>query len=141
MQDWLRDFGGLVVAWIGIQVLLAALLGSWAGWTPWERRLGSFVVRATNRRPAPVVPLHRPVEQVAADVRRLRRAFGKEGLRFAKWEGIRQAYDGVLAEAADTLEIAHVLGVLPPGADRDLERVRVERLLEQTGLLPAADAA
>ena len=126
---------------MGVQVLLAAVIGSWVGWYSWERRVGTSVVRMVRPRPAPVVPRRRPVEQLASDLRRLRAAYGQDGVRFAKWEGTRQAYDAALAEAADTFEIAHLLALLPPGVDRDDERARLERLLEGTGLLPTADAA
>jgi hypothetical protein len=141
MWSWLQDFGPLLLAWAGVQVVLAGAIGFWAGWWPWQLRLGAFVARLASPRATPLVPLHRPIEQVSADVRRLRVAFGHEGLRFAKWEGIRRAYDGVLAEAADSLELPHVLSLLPPGVDHDLERVRVERLLEDAGLLPPLRAA
>ena len=140
-MSWLRDFGPLVVTWMGVQVLLMCMFGMWAGWHGWQRRLGATVLRVTDRRPAPLVPLHRPIDQIGADVRRLRAAHGREGMRFAKWEGVRRAYDGVLAEAADSLEVPHALTMLPPGVDLDLERLRVERLLEDAGLLLADRAA
>ena len=141
MWSWLQDFGPLLLAWAGVQVVLAGAIGFWCGWWPWQRRLGAFVVRLVSPRPAPLVPLHRPVEQVAVDVRRLRVAFGHEGMRFAKYEGTRRAYDDALAEAADILELPHSLTDLPPGVDRDLERLRVEGLLEDGGLLPPLRAA
>ena len=141
MWSWLQDFGPLLLAWAGVQVVLAGAIGFWCGWWPWQRRLGSFVVRLVGARPAPVVPLHRPIEQVGADVRRLRESFGHEGLRFAKYEGVRRAYDAALAEAADTLELTHSLTDLPPGIDRDFERMRVEHLLEDAGLLPRLHVA
>ena len=141
MWSWLRDFGPLLLAWASVQVVLAGAIGLWCGWWPWQRRLGALAVRWASPRPAPVVPLHRPIEQVGADVRRLRRAFASEGMRFAKWEGTRRAYDGALAEAADSLELPHALATLPPGVDLDLERVRVEQLLEDAGLLPPLRAA
>ena len=141
MRSWLQDYGPLLLAWAAVQVVLAGAIGYWAGWLPWQRRLGAFAVRMASPRPTPFVPHRRPVEQVGADVRRLRDAFGQEGVRHAKWEGIRRAYDGVLAEAADTLELPHRLDLLPPGADHDLERVRVERLLEKAGLLPPLHVA
>lgn len=141
-MSWLGDLGPLVVAWMGIQVLLMCMFGMWAGWHAWQRRLRTRVMRlARPVRPAPLVPLGRPVEQVAADLRRLRVAFGQEGLRFAKWEGTRLAYDAALAEGADALEIPHLLAILPPGGERDAERTRVERLLEGVGLLPGDCAA
>lgn len=136
MSSWLRDFGPLVVALITVHALLRCMLGMGAGWHGWQRRLGACVVELAHlARPAPLVPLHRPVEQVAADLRRLRVAFGRDGLRFAKWEGTRLAYDAALAEGADTLEIPHLLALLPAGVERDAERMRVERLLEDAGLL------
>lgn len=139
MRGVVLDFGGLLLLWWGIQIVVGAAFGTlWA----WEVRLWEAVVRRVRPEPlAPVVPLHRPVEQVAADLRRLRRAFGREGVPFAKWEGTRLAYDAALAEAADAFEITHLLALLPPGVHRDRERVRVERLLEQTGVLPSSDAA
>ena len=51
----------------------------------------------------------------------------------------RRAYDGVLAECCAALELTHLLGVLPPGPELDVERARVEGLLEDSGLtLPFA---
>ncbi|PKH43654.1 hypothetical protein [Nocardioides alpinus] len=140
MRSWLQDFGLLLLAWIAIQVVFDAVFCS--PWE-WERRTVGRLLRRVRPTPhtAEVVRLRRPIEQVGADVRRLRRAFGQEGMRFAKYEGTRQAYDGVLAEAADTLELTHFLADLPPGVDRDLERVRVEGLLEDAGLLPPLHAA
>ena len=72
---------------------------------------------------------------LAASARRSR-----EGLA-SKYEGCRLAYDRVLAEAADMVEAAHLLDVLPPGTERDHERERVEMLLEHAGLLPRPWAA
>ena len=86
-------------------------------------------------------PLRRPVEQIGADVRRLHEAFHRDGMRFAKWEGCRLAYDAVLTEAAETLELDHLMTLLPPGAERDLERERIEGLLEAAGLLLRPRAA
>lgn len=134
--SWLRDFGPLVVTWMAVQVLLMCMFGMWAGWHGWQRRLGARVAGlARPVGPAPMVALGRPVEQVAADLRRLRVAFARDGLRWAKWEGTRLAYDAALAEGADAFEIPHLLALLPAGVDRDVERARVERLLEDVGLL------
>lgn len=140
MRSWLQDFGPLLLVWIAIQIVFDAVIRS-----PWkrERRIIGRLLRRARRttHAAEMVHVHRPIEQVGADVRRLRQAFGQVGMRFAKYEGTRQAYDGVLAEAADSLELSHVLADLPPGVDRDLERVRVEGLLEDAGLLPPPRAA
>jgi hypothetical protein len=94
-----------------------------------------------QHRTADVIPLHRPVEQVGADLRRLHAAFHRGGMRFAKYEGCRLAYDRVLGEAAEMAGCPHLLAVLAPGAELDRERERVEWLLVQHGLLPPPYAA
>lgn len=56
------------------------------------------------------------------------------GQRFAKTEALRRAYDEVLAEACTALGVTHLLSVLPPGAELDAERARVEWALDCAGL-------
>jgi len=81
-------------------------------------------------------PQSRPIEAIAADLRRLGNRF--HGLdphaSFIKTEAVRGAYDKVLAECCATLEITHLLGVLPPGRERDAERERVEDQLTASGV-------
>ena len=48
--------------------------------------------------------------------------------------GWLEAYDDVLVTACRTLELEQRLGVLPAGSEHDMERERVERLLERNGL-------
>ena len=132
MWSLLLDVGGLVLLGACLQVVWSVVFGTW--WA-WQVRLGRSVARLVRPgQTAEVVPLCRPIEQVAADVRRLRAAFDRPGLTFAKWEGTRQAYDAALAEAADILGAEHRLLQLRPGTLRDFERQRVERLLERSGL-------
>ena len=139
MWSLLQDFGPLLLASFAVQLLLGAVMG---GLWEWERRLGRMLVRLVRGAPpAAVEPLRRPIDQIGADLRRLHGAFRRGGMRFAKYEGCRLAYDGVLAEAAETLEVDHMMATLPPGVDRDLERLRVEWLLEEAGLLPRQHAA
>lgn len=132
------DTLGLGAILLGVVMLpvvgLALLLGDAEGWRWWQA-----VDR--RRRHATVLPMRRPVEQVCADLDRLRTAFGRGGMRFAKWEGCRLAYDQVLAEAADMVDVAHLLTVLPPGTELDVERTRVEVLLEAAGMFPRRRAA
>ena len=142
VRGWFELLGVLLGVYLLGWVALAALRGELREWRSYRavaRRL-----RLIGRRPDPdaeVLPLRRPIEQVAADLRRLHSSFHREGLRFAKYEGCRQAYDRVLAEAADMVEMAHLMEVLPPGAERDGERERVELLLEEAGLLRRPRAA
>jgi hypothetical protein len=94
------------------------------------RRLRNLVRR---RRPE---PLGRPLEQIAADARRLapRALHPPRGTSRAKVVALCYAYDHVLTEACAALDVEHLLGVLEPGDERDLERRRVQDLLWLAGL-------
>lgn len=128
--------------WLG--ALVPLLLWGTLAWTPvvlhrhrasLGRALRSLARWVDVRRRGPE-PSGRPIELVAEDVRRLGARFRHPppGLRFAKYEGLRRAYDQVLAEACGALGLAQLLGVLPPGEELDAERVRVEGLLDAAGL-------
>ena len=90
---------------------------------------------ARRLHPPPPQPRGRPIEQIAVDARRLRVRFRypPNGTRFAKYEGIRRAYDRVLAEACTALGHPHLLEVVRPGDELDAERDRVELLLDSYG--------
>ena len=77
----------------------------------------------------------RPLEQVVADLRRLRLVVGQDARRSAAHQiGNRLAYDRLLSQACDMLEIEHELGRDTAGFERDIERVRVEAELERVGV-------
>jgi len=99
------------------------------------RTLGGPHAGLIRRRPA-LQPDGRPLEVIAQDARRLAARFHQPtpGTSFAKVEGARRAYEHVLTEACLALEVQHLLGVLPPGDELDVERVRVEGLLWLAGL-------
>jgi len=139
MGSWLYLLGAVLLLHVLVRIGVAVLLDELGGWR--SRRVLRRLDDDRVGRRAEVVPLHRPIEDVGADLRRLHASFHREGLRFAKYEGCRQAYDRVLAEAADMVELTHLLAVLPPGPERDRERERVERVLEDVGLLPRPWAA
>lgn len=76
-----------------------------------------------------------PLEQVVADLRRLRLVVGQDAHRSAAHQmGNRLAYDRLLSQACDMLEIEHELTVESSGMERDIERVRVEAELERVGV-------
>jgi hypothetical protein len=76
-----------------------------------------------------------PLEQVVADLRRLRQVVGQDSHRSAAHQmGNRLAYDRLLAQACDMLEIHHDLAVESAGMERDIERIRVEAELERVGV-------
>jgi hypothetical protein len=85
---------------------------------------------------APAVPTRRPVELVAADLRRLGRelALVPSGTPVARRRGLLAAYDDVLREAAAALEVPEHLADVAPAA-REQERTRVLAALRAAGLV------
>jgi hypothetical protein len=77
-----------------------------------------------------------PIEQLAADLRRLRTALaGDEHRSAAHQMGNRLAYDQLLRQICQMLNIEHELGGDSIGIDRDIERFRVEAELERAGVM------
>jgi hypothetical protein len=89
-----------------------------------------------RRRQRQTAPVGRPIEQVAADLRRLGAQLARvpAGAPMARRRGLQAAYDDVLGEAARLLEVAHALDAVPPGRPRDVERLRLQTALAQAGL-------
>ena len=89
-----------------------------------------------RRREQPAAPAGRPLEQVAADLRRLGAQLARvpAGAPMARRRGLQAAYDDVLIEAARLLEVPHRLDAVPPGRARDVERLRVQTALAAAGL-------
>jgi hypothetical protein len=88
--------------------------------------------------PQPSLTTRRPIQVVAADLRRISRqlALVPSGSTLVRWKALWAAYDGVLIEAAEMLEVAHELTEQPAaGVARDVERVRVLAALEGAGLV------
>lgn len=87
--------------------------------------------------PTPPVPLHPPVERIAADLRRLRRMVERPapGTSALRRQSAQQAYDDLLAEACAALGVTHRMATAEPGMDRDVERLRVEDALRRGGLV------
>lgn len=104
-----------------------------------ERRITGSPVRRgpllRRHQPAPE-PLCRPIQVVAADLRRLSRqlALVPAGAPLVRWQALWAAYDDVLREAAAQLGVPHELADTPCGLARDLERLRLLAALEGAGL-------
>ena len=82
----------------------------------------------------------RPLEQLVADLRRLRRTVATDEHRSAARQfGDRLAYDHVLAQICDMVGVQHNLNEETGGHERDLERLRVEAELEGAGLVLSYD--
>jgi hypothetical protein len=102
----------------------------WAG-----RRLAR---RAGLKEPEVARPAGPPIEQIAADLRRL----GKQRIGVAAhspiwFAAVQRAYDDRLSMACLELEIPQHLGELT-GLDQEIERVRIEGELTAAGILLAA---
>lgn len=77
-----------------------------------------------------------PIEQLAADLRRLRGILGTDAHRSAAHQmGNRLAYDKLLMQVCEMLEIEHDLDGDSIGIERDIERIRIEAELERAGLI------
>jgi hypothetical protein len=119
---------------IGGVVAAVAALG-------WSARLvfGSARLPALRRRrtdPEPP-PQRRPIELVAADLRRLARQLERvpAGAPMARRRGLQAAYDDVLVEAALQLAVPQTLTGPPDGRSRDAERLRLQAALSAAGLV------
>lgn len=129
-QPVLQIFFGLLIATITVASVVYALFNwSLLGW------LARLLKRLDPRRSRPK-PQGRPIEQIAHHARRLWRQsrLPERGRSRAKQVAISRAYDDVLAEGCEALGFSHLLRVLPPGEEHDVERDRVEDLLEDAGL-------
>jgi hypothetical protein len=120
---------------VGVPLIVNAVHDLLSG--RWDEHLG-------HRRPSnPVVPgdaaphlRGRPVEQLAADLRRLRVAVASDQRRSATHQlANRVAYDQLLMQACQMLGVAHELGKNTAGSERDIERIRVEAELERAGIV------
>ncbi|MGI9093859.1 MAG: hypothetical protein ACR2FF_10605 [Mycobacteriales bacterium] len=91
-------------------------------------------VRFGHRRPPE--PTGRPLAAIARDLRRLADQAGSRSsdTTFARSRGLELAYDDVLVQACRALEITEAIRAVPPGWQRDIERLRVEACLENAGL-------
>jgi len=110
----------------------------------WINWLADAAFPALRRRLRPRIeqPLGRPIEDIARHVRRLGAEFhaSHPGQSWVKSEAIRRAYDDALTEGCHALQIPTDLTDLDPGTEQDAERLRVEYLLTDAGLIlrPAA---
>jgi hypothetical protein len=117
---------------IGGTVAVFAALIAWTGPVfRWICGIGQR--RRAARNPAPG---RRPLQVVAADVRRLARSITlvPAGAPMARRRALAAAYDDVLIEAADLLEVPNELRTTPEGPARDVERLRLLADLEGAGL-------
>jgi hypothetical protein len=132
MTAALLSLAGITAMLCGAFAALGVLFRLFSG-----QLLADLRARRRARGVPPPVPVHRPIEQVAADLRRLARQLDSvpAGSPHVRRTGLQAAYDDVLAEAAAQFTVPHTLTTLPPGFARDVERLRVEAALADAGLV------
>ena len=120
---------------IGVPLIANALHDLLSG--RWDENLGrEHPSGAADAREAAPHPAGRPIEQLAADLRRLRVAVATDQQRSATHQlANRVAYDQLLMQACAMLNIEHDLGKKTAGPERDIERIRVEAELERAGIV------
>jgi hypothetical protein len=126
----------MILVPVGVVLLYGLLAGRWdAAISNWRESRRQKAERRRNlramRRQQGV-----PLEQVAANLRRLRGVLTVDEHRSAVHQiGDRVAYDQVLIQASEMLQIEHDLAKHSAGMERNIERLRVEAELERAGVV------
>jgi hypothetical protein len=125
----------IILVPVGVVLLYGLLAGRWdAAITNWRESRRQKAERRRNlramRRQQGV-----PLEQVAANLRRLRGVLTVDAHRSVHQISNRAAYDQVLIQASEMLQIEHDLAKRSAGMERDIERLRVEAELERAGVV------
>ncbi len=112
--------------------VLAPTLAFW-GIVRMPRLVDAIGERIRRRR---VVPKGLPIEQLAADLRRVHRLLVQcpDGTPMVRRVATRDAYDELLRQACTAVDVSHELDALPEGMERNMERLRVEEALRDAGL-------
>ncbi len=121
---------------LGVILAVLALVSVLAGWDTYRDHV-LRVGRALHvTEPPPPQPAGPPIERIAADIRRIRAqiAHAPPGMPVARMRGWLDAYDEVLVTACNALGLEEQIRAIPHGAQRNLERERVERALMRAGL-------
>jgi hypothetical protein len=89
-------------------------------------------VRRLRPEPPPS-PQCRPIEVLAADLRRVHQDL-QRGLPMARRRGVWQAYDALLVQACAAVGISQELDSIGDGVERQAERLRIEEALHSAGM-------
>jgi hypothetical protein len=126
----------MILVPVGVVLLYGLLAGHWdaAAISNWRESRRQKAERRRNlramRRQQGV-----PLEQVAANLRRLRGVLTDEHRSAVHQIGNRVAYDQLLIQASEMLQIEHDLAKHSAGMERNIERLRVEAELERAGVV------
>jgi hypothetical protein len=116
--------------------LATAMLGAAVGGALYHREIAKSYRRLANRiSPPPEPPAGPPIERIVRDARRLRAELvPSAGTPMARRIAVSQAYDDLLIDACRALGIPDTLSSLPPGTEREAERLHVEHELAAAGV-------
>src|SRR5687768_2555670 len=135
-QVVLGAVSAMILVPVGVVLLYGLLAGRWdAAISNWQESRRQKAGRRRNLR-AMGRQQGVPLEQVAANLRRLRGVLTVDEHRSAVHQiGNRVAYDQVLIQASEMLQIEHDLAKHSAGMERNIERLRVEAELERAGVV------
>ena len=130
------DLYQVILVPVGLVLLFGLLAGRWDAISNWRESRRQRAERRRNLR-AMRRQQGAPLEQVAANLRRLRGVLtvDDEHRSAVHQIGDRVAYDQVLIQASEMLQIEHDLAKHSAGMERNIERLRVEAELERAGVV------
>jgi hypothetical protein len=130
------DVYQVILVPVGVVLLFGLLAGRWDAISNWRESRRQKAERRRNLR-AMRRQQGAPLEQVAANLRRLRGVLtvDDEHRSAVHQIGDRVAYDQVLIQASEMLQIEHDLAKHSAGMERNIERLRVEAELERAGVV------
>jgi len=139
------DVYQVVLGGIAVSIMVLVPIGCVLVWDlvagRWDSRIKRWRERraaeAEHRKGVRALKAQRgvPLEQLAADLRRLRALLGQDEHRSAAHQiGNRLAYDRLMIQICQMLDIEHELGGNSIGVERDIERFRVEAELGRAGV-------
>ncbi len=110
------------------------VLGTVFALPKWSAAAGEARRRRLRRTGKLMTPTGRPLERLAADLRRLRGQRADAGRSRVQREGARLAYEDVIQQAAAALGIAYDLDGARGRFGREVELLRIEQALLDAGL-------
>ena len=126
------------MAGLVVLVLCTLMLGAAVGLALYHAEVGRAARRVrAHLAPPPPAPATPAIEEVAAALRRVRREAlaPVPGTPMARRRGTMAAYDDLLGQAARALGVPDLVADLREGTDREAERLRLEHLLREAGLV------
>ena len=140
------DMGQVVLGGIAVSIMVLVPIGCVLVWDliagRWDESIHRWKAKraedAEHRRGIRALRTQQgiPLEQLAADLRRLRSLLGQDEHRSAAHQmGNRLAYDRLMIQICEMLHIEHELNRDSLGVERDIERFRVEAELERAGVV------